>query len=121
MGFARVRNQRGAGSIGCLFMVVVVAAAGYAAYQLGLPRLRHSSFDDRVTELMDNLRQRPDAEVQKEIIQIATDFDIALKPEQVKVTNIGGRLMIDVKYDKFVDLKFWQTTQSFHLNRSPAP
>jgi hypothetical protein len=121
MVFGKVKNQRGAGTIGCLFMVALIASALYAGYQFGLPRLRHSSFDDRVTELFPTFVHRPAAEVQKEIIQIASDFDIELTPAQVKVEIVDGRLRIDVRYEKLIDLKVWQKTVSFHLDRYPAP
>ena len=122
MVLGKIRNQRGAGSIGYLFMAAVVGAAMYAGYQFGIPRLRHSSFQDRVTEsLAGNLNMLPAPEVQKQIILIASDFDIALKPEQVKVENLGGRMKIDVNYEKVIDLKVWQTTVPFSLHRNPAP
>jgi hypothetical protein len=122
MVLGKVRNQRGAGSIGCLFMVVVVAAAMYAGFQFGIPRLRHSSFESRITETLNGNPQRlSDAEVQKQIIQIASDFDIALTPDQVKVDTSNGLLKIDVRYEKLIDLKFWQKTVPFELRREPAP
>ena len=121
MVLEKVRNQRGAGSIGCLLLVAIVAAGMYAGFQIGMPRLRHSSFEDRVNESLGNLRQMSAADVQKQIIQIAADFDITLAPAQVKVDNTAGRLKIDVTYEKFIDLKVWQKTVPFSLHRNPAP
>ena len=121
MVLGKVRNQRGAGSIGCLFMAMVIGAAMYAGFQFGIPRLRHSSFQDRVSEsLAGNLQSLSAPELQKQIIMIASDFDIALKPEQVKVENLGGRMKVDVTYEKVIDLKVWQTTVPFSLRRRPA-
>ena len=118
----KVRNQRGAGSIGCLFMVVVTAAAMYAGFQFGIPRLRHSSFEDRITESLVSLRQlRTEEEVQRQIIQIASDFDIQLTPAQVKVDLSGNRLRMDVQYEKLIDLKVWQQVKPFRMHREPAP
>jgi hypothetical protein len=122
MMLGKVRNQRGAGAIGCLFMAAIIAAGMYAGYQFGLPRLRHSSFEDRITESIAGNPYRLSAEeIQKQIIQIAADFDIALKPEQVKVDTSQGRLKIDVNYEKVIDLKFWQKTVPFSLRRDPGP
>jgi hypothetical protein len=122
MVLGRVRNQRGAGAIGCLFMTAIIAASMYAGFQFGIPRLRHSSFEDRITEtLAGNPYRLSAAEVQKQIIQIASDFDIALTPEQVKVDTSQGRLKIDVNYEKVIDLKIWQKTVPFSLRRNPAP
>ena len=38
MVLRKIRNQRGAGSIGCLFMAACIGAAMYAGFQFGLPR-----------------------------------------------------------------------------------
>jgi hypothetical protein len=122
MVLGKVRNQRGAGSLGCLFMVACIGAAMYAGFQFGLPRLRHSSFQDRVNEYFTTGVQSQSAEeLQRAIIQIASDFDIELKPEQVKVENRGGRIKVDVNYEKLVDLKVWQKTYPFSYRRNPAP
>ena len=83
MAQGSVERQRGAGAIGCLLMIVVLAGGAYAGYQIGIPRVRHSSFGERINESLTNLRPRPAEEVQKQIILIARDFDIELRPEQV--------------------------------------
>jgi hypothetical protein len=121
MVLVNVRNQRGAGTIGCLFMIAIVAAGMYAGFQFGIPRLRHSSFEDRVNEALGNLKQQSAADIQKQVIQFASDFDIVLTPAQVKVANSGGRLKIDVAYEKVIDLKVWQKTELFRLRRETVP
>lgn len=122
MVLGKVGNQRGSGAFGCIFMLALLAAGMYAGFQFGLPRLRHSSFQDRVTEAFaGNFQNQTPEEVQKQIIQIASDFDIALTPAQVKVDTTNKMLKINVKYDKVIDLIVWQTTVPFTLNRSAAP
>ena len=121
MVLGKVWIQRGAGSFGCLLLVAIIAAGGYAGYQLAMPRIRNSSFEDRINESLTNLRQMSAADVQKQIIQFGADFDIALTPAQVKVDTSGNRLRLDVSYEKLVDLKVWQKTEVFHLQRNPAP
>ena len=122
MKLGKFQNQRGAGAIGCLVMIIVVGAGMYAGYQFGLPRLRHSSFEERISEsLAGNPQRLSAAAAQKQIIQIASDFDIALTPAQVKVDISNGRLKIDVAYEKVIDLKFWQKTVPFSLRRDPGP
>ena len=121
MALGKIQRQRGAGSIGCLFMLAIVAAAMYAGFQIGMPRLRHSSFQDRITESLATLRQLPAPEIQKQIIQTATEFDIALTPAQVMVDTSRGRLKIDVTYEKLIDLKVWQKTETFTVRRETAP
>jgi hypothetical protein len=115
-----VRNRRGAGTIGCLFMIVVVAAGMYAGFQFGLPKLRHSSFENRVNESLGTLKQQSAADVQKQLIQFASDFDILLTPAQVKVDNSQGKLSIDLSYEKVIDLYVWRKTMPFRMNLKPA-
>lgn len=121
MVLGKVRNQRGAGAIGCLLMIAIIAAGMYTGFQFGIPRLRHSSFEDRITESLGNLKQQSAAEVQKQIIQFASDFDIALTPAQVLVDTSRGRLKIDLTYQKLIDLKVWQKTETFRILRETAP
>ena len=75
MVLGKVWNQRGAGSFGCLLLVAIIAAGGYAGYQLAMPRIRNSSFEDRINESLTNLRQMSAADVQKQIIQFGADFE----------------------------------------------
>jgi glutamate synthase domain-containing protein 3 len=118
MVLGKLRNQRGAGMIGCLFMIAIIAAGMYAGFQFGLPRLRHSSYEERINEAIFTFRQQPAEDIQRQLIQMAQEFDIELTPAQVKVSNVGGQLKIDVTYEKRVDLKVWQTTLPFNLHRS---
>lgn len=121
MVFGKLRGQRGAGAIGCLFMSVIIGAVMYAGFQFGMPRLRHSSFEERLNESITAFRQQSAAEIQKQIIQTALEFDIALTPDQVKVTNANGLMKIDIEYEKLIDLKFWQKTVPFSTHRSAHP
>lgn len=120
MVLGKIRNQRGAGSIGCLFLILLVGASLYAGFQIAIPRIRHSSFEDRVNESLSNLRQMSAADVQKQLILMAAEFDIALTPAQVKVDTSSNRLRIHIAYEKFIDLKVWQQTVPFRLDREPA-
>jgi len=114
----RIRNQAGAGGIGCLLMVALAAAAIHAGLEFGLPTLRHRSFEDRMNETFTYFSRQPEKNIRGRIIQVASEFDIELKPEQVKVQISGDHLTIEVAYDKTVDLKVWQKTLHFTIRRS---
>jgi hypothetical protein len=118
MMLGKDRNQRGAGAIGCLLLVAMVGGGLYAGFQFGMPKLRHSSFADRLNESYVHFQKQPAESIRAQIIQIAADFDIALAPEQVKVEIESAKLTIDVSYEKRIDLKIWQTTLPFSVHRS---
>ena len=118
MVLRRVRSQRGAGAIGCLLMMVLVAGGVYGGFQYFMPKLRYSSFSDRMNESFPHFQKQDPEGVRKQIIDMAAEFDVQLKPEQVKVDTTSGRLVIDVQYEKLVDLKFWQKTLTFTMHRA---
>lgn len=114
----KLQGQRGAGGIGCLLLILVVGGGIYAGFQLGVPRVRHSSFSDRLSESIPLFQSETEANVRKRVITMAAEFDIALTPEQVKVTVSKNKVTIEVNYEKFIDLEVWQTTLPFSLQRS---
>jgi hypothetical protein len=118
MMLGKDRNQRGAGAIGCLLLVAIVGCGLYAGFQLGMPKLRNRSFEDRLNESYIHFQKQPAESIRSKIIQIGSDFDIALTPDQVKVDITPAKLTIDVTYEKRIDLKVWQTTLPFSIHRS---
>jgi len=70
-----------------------------------------------MTETTPHFQKASAESIRTQIIQIATEFDIALTPEQVKVSTTGSKLKIDLAYEKLIDLKVWQTTVRFELHR----
>ncbi|HEY5999665.1 MAG TPA: hypothetical protein VI078_10250 [bacterium] len=111
-------DQRGAGGIGCLFIIAVAAAGIYAGLELGLPELRNRSFEDRLNESYSFFARQSDKYIRERIIQIASEFHIDLKPEQVNVVIEGDHLTIDIDYQKIADLKFEQKVLAYHIHRS---
>lgn len=113
----RIGNQRGGGSIGCLFMIALIAGGMYAGLQFGLPQLRHNAFRDRLNETYSFFSRQSETWIRGRVIQIAEEFHIDLKPEQVKIQIRGDQLTLDITYEKVVDLKVWQKTLPFSIHR----
>jgi len=111
-------NQRGAGGIGCLLIIAIAAAGIYAGVQLGLPDLRHRSFEERLNETFSYFSRQPEKNIRDRIIFIASEFHIDLKPEQVQVTIEGDRLTLDIEYEKVADLKVQQKVLRYRVHRS---
>jgi len=111
-------NQRGAGGIGCLFMIALAAAGIYAGLELGLPELRHRSFEDRLNESYAFFQHQQPKYIRDRIVQIASEFHIDLTPEMVKVQIQDDRLTIDIAYEKVADLKFQKKVLQYRVHRS---
>lgn len=114
---SRIRTQRGAGGIGCLLVILLVAAGIYGGLQIILPQLRHNSFDERIGESFVFFTGQPAESIRARIIDIAREFDIPLDRKQVKVTIDPGKVTIDIAYEKHVDLKVWEKTFRFSVQR----
>lgn len=111
-------NQRGAGGIGCLFMIALAVAVIYTGLELGLPELRHRSFEDRLNESYSFFARQPEKYIRERVIQIASEFHIDLKPEMVKIRIEGDRLTIDIAYEKVADLKLQKKVLRYEVHRS---
>ena len=111
-------NQRGAGGIGCLLIIGLAAAVIYAGLQLGLPDLRHRSFEERLNETFVYFSRQQEKNIRDRIIMIASEFHIDLTPEMVKVEISGDRLTIDIAYEKVADLKIRKKVLRYRVHRS---
>jgi len=113
-----VRNQRGAGAIGCLLLIGIVVGAIYAGFMFAMPKFRNSSFEDRLNETITYFAKQPPEAIRQKVIDTAAEFDIVLRPENVKVQVHGDTLTLDIDYEKVVDLKVWQKTLAFSSHRT---
>jgi hypothetical protein len=116
--FERVRNRRGAGSIGCLLMLLLVGAGIYAGVQIGMPKFRHSSFTERLTEIWPYLGRQSEDIIRQRLIETAAEFDIHLRPDQVKIQIQGDRLTYEITYEKVADLKYKKKVMPFSVRRT---
>lgn len=113
-----MRDRKGAGGLGCLLLLALLGAGIYAGISIGLPHLRHTSFEDRLTEITEFFRRQPEEAIRKKIIDTAAEFDIALTPKDVQIVISGDSMRIDIVYRKVVDLRVWQKTYVFETHRA---
>jgi len=108
-------SARGEGSFGCIFTALLIAVAGYVAYNFVIPYYHFNAFESRMAEMVPYYRNQPADFVQQAVIDIGKEFDLTLKPEQVRVQVLGrqNRLIIDVQYTRTVELPFYTHTLTF--------
>ena len=104
-------NSRGEGNTGCIFLLVIVAAAGFVGYKVAVPYFEYTNFESRVAEMMPNYRNHDAEYIQESVINISRGFDLDLKPEQVKVQVLKkDNRLIDFGYDQPVTVPFYTHT-----------
>lgn len=108
-------NTRGEGNFGCIFTLILAVAAGYVAYQFVIPYYQFNAFESRMAEMVPYYRNQPSEYIHDAVMDISKEFDLKLKPEQVRVQVLGrqNRLIIDVEYTRTVELPFYTHTLTF--------
>ena len=109
-----VRNERG-GTFGCVLFLLAVLVAIYAAYQFFIPYSHYSSVEGHISEMMPYYKHHNEAFIQKAVIDAVKDFDLELKPEQVKVSvdKKANRITIDMEWTR--DVVFPYYTYTYHF------
>jgi hypothetical protein len=108
-------SARGEGNFGCIFTALLIAVAGYVAYNFVIPYYHYNAFESRMSEMVPYYRNQQQEFIQQAVIDIGKEFDLTLKPEQVRVQVLGrqNRLIIDVEYTRTVELPFYTHTLTF--------
>jgi hypothetical protein len=88
------------------------------------PYFSNYEFEDSLKEeaLQSTYTSRSEEDIRKTVIKHAHQYDIALTPQQVKVSRIGGfgtgTLNIEAEYSVPLDLPGYSTTLNFHPSSS---
>jgi hypothetical protein len=112
---ASLRSSRGEGNAGCLFTLVLVAVAGYIGYTFVMPYYHYNAFESRIAEMVPYYRNHEPDYIRDGVMETAKEYDLALKPEQVRVQVLKrqNRIIIDVEYQHQVELPFYTHTLTF--------
>ena len=97
-----------------------VIGFGFYALWLVVPHYFHNyQFQDELEKLARQSNytyNKQDADIQRDVITKAQEYEIALQPEQVKVSHQGTDLTIETEYTVHVELPLYP----FELKFAPA-
>lgn len=88
------------------------------------PCFSNYEFEDALKEeaLQSTYTSRSEEDIRKAVIKHAHEYDIALTPQQIKVSRTGGfgtgTLTIEAEYSVPIDLPGYSTTFNFHPSSS---
>ena len=110
----RLRSEKG-GTFGCALFLLFILAAGYVGYQFYVPYQHYMAVEGHIAELVPFFKHHKEVFIQDAVIDAAKDFDLKLKPEQVKVTvdKRANRITIDMEWTK--DVVFPYYTYTYHF------
>lgn len=108
-----VRSRRGAGSLGCLFTLLVIAAIAYFGIPIGEAYFRYYRYEDEMRQAARFARVHSDAAIQQRLMALADSLGL---PSQAKVLTIrrgGGRILIRSEYVEEFELPGTVRLQTF--------
>ena len=91
-------------TLGCLFLVLVLGAVGYAGAAFAQPYLRFYRFRDAMRQEARFSRTRSDADIQRRLLAVADSIGLPHEAGQVTVQRRAGAILISSEYDERVDL-----------------
>ena len=92
------RRVRGAGNIGCLLWLVVIAAVGHVLYKVVPIKIRSSTFYDTKQEQASFGSIKSEQQILYEVLRRAQELQIPVTRETVTVTRARQSVTIEAHY-----------------------
>ena len=101
----RSRRLRGAGQIGCLLWLVVIAALGHVLYKVVPVKIKSSTFYDTMQEQASFGSIKSEQQILYEVLRRAEELGIPVTRETVTVTRTRAAVTIEAHYS--IPLEFF--------------
>ncbi len=108
-----VRPRRGRGSMGCLFMLLVVAAGVYFGLPVGEAYFRYYRFEDKMKQQVRFARLNADQAIATELRAYADSIGLPPEAHDVMVSRSGGRIAVGSVYTEAFHLPGYVKLQTF--------
>jgi len=109
-----VRSRRGAGQLGCLFSLLLLAAAGYFGVNIGEVYWKYYQYQDRMKQEARFAAHRPDAVIQRRIAVFADSLGLPEGAKNVRIRRGDHALYIWAEYYEHIELP--GIVRELHLN-----
>jgi len=98
-------GDEGKGSLGCIFALLLMAAAIFLAIKLGPPYVNHFEFGNNLKQTINraSVHEVTDEYIKKNLILDAEKNNIVLTNENIQIRRIAGKIIIRVEYTVPVD------------------
>jgi hypothetical protein len=99
----RTRGTRGAGRIGCILWLAVLALIGYGLYKIIPVKIATSTFYDFMQEEAAFGSIRAPKQLQKELLAKAKELDIPVTEENLTIKQTRESITIEAHYEITVE------------------
>ena len=96
-------NRRGRSSLGCLFVLLLAAAAVYFGINFGEVYWRFYEFQDAMKQEVRFARQIPDERIRQRLISLADSLGLPEEATDVIVTRTSTGISVSAEYTERVE------------------
>jgi hypothetical protein len=113
-------NAEGKGTFGCLFSLLLLAAAVFAGIKLVPLYYAASSFESDIKTEVSRAGANffSDETMLKDIMMLARKNEIRITSDQIKLERLAGQVRVVVAWSEPVDFVFFQYSVPFRVNAS---
>ena len=109
-----VRSRRGASQLGCLFVLLLLAAIGYFGFPVGEAYWNFYQYQDRMKQEARFAVQRSDAVIRRRIALFADSLGLPAGANNVRIRRGAREIYIWAEYSVHVELPGLK--RELHLN-----
>lgn len=113
---SHMRSRRGAGRLGCLFQLAIVACVIYVGYVVFDDVVAYFRYRDAMKQETRFAATRSDAEMSRRLRAFSDSVKLPPSAREVKIVRDERRIRIWTEYDAKLRLPFYERT--FHLRPS---
>ena len=99
-----VTARRGRSKLGCLFLLLLVTAAGYFAVNIGEPYLRYYRFQDAMSQEVRFARNRSDDQIRRRLTAFADSLGLPSEAARLAIRRRPGSISISSEYYENVEM-----------------
>lgn len=108
------------GQLKALLGFAIVAGFAYVCYVVGPAYFNNYQFQDDLNQQLKYMQNagKSDDDIKAEVIKKALNENLAITPEQIRITRFNKSITVDVNYTVHVDLPGYSTDLDFHPTAS---
>lgn len=103
-----VRRRGGIAKLGCLFVLLLAAAAAFFAVPVGEVYLRYYRFNDALEQEGKFAARNDDDEIRRHLAAFADSIGLPQEATRISVRRSGNRIAITNEWTEHIDLPFFR-------------
>jgi len=113
------KSRRGASTLGCLFFLVVIGAAGYVGLKVGTAYWDYFDVRQKIRETLNWAvagQAKSDGEIFQKVVANVRQAGLELKPRDVKITHSGENLTISASWTREIEFPGYTLPLNFSVS-----